>query len=241
MNKRVNMKSFGLIGGTSWRSTVEYYSLINDTINKHFKNNTNPPIYISSLNQNQIHEYQRSDDWDAITELYIEKSIDFQKLDVKGIAFCANTPHKVYSAVQERVQIPILHIADAIAASLKIKNIQTIGLLGTKFTMQDEFIRQRLLEDHGIRSIVPSAEEQTHMQDYLYREFSVGIFNEEAKRYFENVITNLSNNGAKAVVLGCTEFPILLKGYLPKLELVDSLKSHCSMIIDFILDSKNSK
>lgn len=233
------MIKFGLIGGTSWYSTIEYYTLINQKINSIFGNNTNPELYISSLNQKQIHDYQRQDDWKTIAKLYNQKCLELQRIEVEGIAFCANTPHKIYEDVTHNISVPILHIADSIAETIKGKKLKTAGFLGTQFSMQEPFIKEKLLQDHNISTIVPEIETQRKIQDYIYTELSIGIFNQSTRSFFTSVIDSLVMKGAECIVLGCTEFSLLLKNSSCNVILVDSLHSHCDSITTFILN-KNS-
>ncbi len=229
------MRRFGLIGGTSWYSTVEYYTLINQSINKHFGNNTNPPLYVANLNQKAIHDYQKANDWNSIAKLYIEKAHELQQLDVAGLAFCANTPHKIYDEVQRNCPVPVVHIADSIAKTAKDNRLSTVGLLGTRFTMQADFIKQRLQQGHGISTQVPEAEMQDQIQQFVYDELSEGVFLKSTQAFFIDLIKSLVRQGTQGVVLGCTEFPILLQGVTCDTLLIDSLQSHCAAIVDFIL------
>ena len=229
------MKKFGLIGGTSWYSTAEYYGLINKSVNTLYGNNTNPPLYLINLNQNEIQSYQRSDDWDSIAQIYIERSMELERIGVEGLAFCANTPHKVFAEVAKRISIPILHIADSIAKKAKAQQLSQLGLLGTRFTMQDGFIKNVLTEKHGIRTIVPEHEVQLKIQRCVYEELSVGKLLASTQSFFKGIIADLVSNGAQGVILGCTEFPLLLKNVACEVVLIDSLKCHCDYIIDFIL------
>ncbi|SHJ96141.1 aspartate racemase [Rubritalea squalenifaciens DSM 18772] len=230
------MKTLGLIGGTSWHSTVEYYSTLNRAINQHYGNNTNPPLHLVSLNQHEIHELQRSGDWQTISTIFIDAAQKLARSGCDAIALCANTPHKIYEPLQESLNIPVLHIADAIADSVKAQDLDCIGLLGTRFTMQEDFIRGRLLSQHQITSLVPAPTEQDIIQQHFYDKLSMGIFDDESRAAFLKIIEKLATKGAKAVVLGCTEFPILLRDSQSQLPLIDSLQSHCHNLTQYLLD-----
>jgi aspartate racemase len=230
------MKKFGLIGGTSWHSTVEYYATINGLINDRHGDNTNPPLRIISLNQRQIHDLQRSDDWDAIADIFAEAALELQGVGVDGIALCANTPHKVFDQLRTAVSIPILHIADAIGATLEDVGLDTAGLIGTRFTMSQDFIKGRLADRYQVKTVVPTVSEQSEIQNLIYEKLSVGVFDECAKEFILGIIDSLSKRGARAIILGCTEFPILLKGTQCPMPLIDSLKCHCEAIARYILD-----
>lgn len=233
------MRKFGLIGGTSWRSTIEYYATINKLINDRHGDNTNPPLRIISLNQKQIHDLQRDDDWDAIADIFVSAALELQGLGVEGIALCANTPHKVFNELRNSLSIPILHIADAIGTTLKRDGLDAAGLIGTRFTMSQGFIKDRLLERYQMKIIVPTTNDQEKIQGLIYDELSVGLFENPTKKFFLKVIDSLAARGAQAVILGCTEFPLLLNDADCPIPLIDSLTCHCEAIVRYILDEEN--
>ncbi len=233
------MKTFGLIGGTSWHSTVEYYATINRLINERHGDNTNPLLRIISLNQKRIHELQRSDDWDAIAEIFETAARELQADGADGIALCANTPHKVFDRLHASVAVPILHIADAIGAALVKDGVDTVGLIGTRFTMAEDFIKGRLKRQFQVKTIVPTDSEQHDIQELIYHKLSVGVFDDASRAFILQVIERLAQRGARAVILGCTEFPLLLSGVPCAIPLIDSLKCHCDAIVDCILDGGN--
>jgi len=229
------MRKFGLIGGTSWHSTVEYYSTINRLINDHYGDNTNPPIRIVSLNQKQIHDLQRSDNWDAIADIFVGAAFELQELGVEGIALCANTPHKVFDQLYNSVSCSIVHIADAVGSTLEKGGVSTAGLLGTRFTMSQDFIKGRLLDRYQIETIVPTVLEQNEMQERIYKELAVGTFDDNTKAFCLGIVDSLAEKGAEAVILGCTELPLLLEGVSCPTPVVDSLRCHCEAIARYIL------
>ncbi|MDP0492661.1 MAG: amino acid racemase [Verrucomicrobiota bacterium JB023] len=231
------MKKFGLIGGTSWHSTVEYYTTINRTINEHYGDNTNPPLRLINLNQKLIHDYQRADDWDGVAGVFIDAVRELNSLEVEGMALCANTPHKVYDRLAEQSTSPILHIADSIGSEVEEVGITTVGLLGTRFTMSENYIKSRLCEHYGIKTLVPSEEQQELIQKQIYHELSVGQFTKETKELCLTIVAEMAERGAAAIVLGCTEFPLLLKEIEMPIPAVDSIACHCRDISRFILES----
>ena len=232
------MRKFGLIGGTSWHSTVAYYATINKLVNEHYGDNTNPPLRIASLNQHEIHRLQRADDWDAIAEILLRAAVELQQIGVRGIALCANTPHKLFDRLQRGLSVPILHIADAIGAALRQGGWETVGLLGTRFTMTEDFIKGRLAAERGVEVLVPPAADQAEIQDQIYSKLSYGMFGEEPRRFLTEHIERLAEAGAEAVILGCTELPLLMKGASRSVPLVDSLNCHCTSIVRYILDDQ---
>lgn len=230
------MKKFGLIGGTSWHSTIDYYAQINRRVNQHHGDNTNPPLCLISLDQKQVHDLQRAGDWDAIAGIFVSAALELQGLGVEGIALCANTPHKIHDPLSAALSVPVLHIADAMGDTLTHAGLHTVGLMGTRFTMSQDFIKGRLLERYQVKTVVPTDAEQDAIQRLVYEELSVGVFSDSAKAFFLEVVDSLAAQGAQAVILGCTEFPILLKDTQAPVPLIDSVVCHCESITRFILN-----
>lgn len=229
------VKKVGLIGGTSWHSTMEYYAGINRAINEWHGDNTNPPLFLANLNQKEIHDLQRLGDWDGIAALFVDAAKTLELTGVDGISLCASTPHKIHGALVDAVDVPVLHIADAIAMTLKQNDWRKVGLIGTRFTMEEDFIKGRLRSAHQVETVVPGAAVRGEIQDLIYDRLSVGVFEDAARAFVLDVVEALANDGAQAVILGCTEFPLLLKDTRCETPLVDSLKSHCEWIVQFIL------
>jgi aspartate racemase len=234
------MKPFGLIGGTSWHSTLEYYQNLNGSINRFYGNNTNPTLHIISMDQHTIHHLQSEGNWNTIADIIKKHALELQNAGVKGIALCANTPHKVLPMVQDAVQVPFVHIADAVGDDIKKHGWSKVALLGTIFTMQEDFIKGKLLRDYQIECIVPCIEDQTWMQEAIIEEMSVGVFTEETKARCLQMIDSFSDQGAEAVILGCTEIPLLLRNTNPSIPTIDSLTCHCEKIVSFILEDELS-
>lgn len=233
------MKAFGLIGGISWRSTMNYYERINETINQLSSDNTNPFLNLISLNQREIHDLQRAGDWKRIAEIFTEAALKLSRSGVEGIAFCANTPHKIYWEVQSRLDIPILHIGDAIAIEASQQQWTRLGLIGTRFTMSEPFLKDRLA-DKGLEVLVPSSAIQAEMQTRIYDELSTGNFDSLQQTHALEVIHSLVDAGVDAVILGCTEFPLLLREYACDVPLIDTIQVHCDQIVRFITETTTS-
>jgi aspartate racemase len=231
-----DMKVLGLIGGTSWYSTVEYYRNINEAVNDAYGNNTNPPLILYNLNQREVHELQRGNQWDAIAALLTEAAVRLRAAGAQGIMFCANTPHKVYAQVAKNIDLPILHIADATGAAIRSKGLKKVGLIGTQYTMEDGFIAERLKERYGIETIVPgvsTARQELHR--IIQKELDVGIFKADSKKYVLQQIAELRHRGAQGIVLGCTEFPLIIKSEDVAVPIFDTTLLHSQMAVDFIL------
>lgn len=224
------MRTLGLIGGTSWHSTIVYYRLINELAAKRTGSHANPPLILYSLNA----ELMRANEVEKIKTTYLHIA---RKLEITGaaaIVICANTPHLVYDFVQEKISIPILHIADAVGVSALSKGFNRIGLLGTRSTMQGDFLTRRLKDKFGIQTLVPELEFQDEIHHYIASELTKGKFTESAKLFFLDHIQLLKERGAQAVIMGCTELPLLISAEDSDLPLLQSTNLHAQMAVDFI-------
>lgn len=230
------LKKLGLIGGISWHSTVEYYSYLNQLVNNYFNNNTNPPLILLNLDQCYMHSLQRSGNWDSIVKMLIDACDKLQQAGASSVIFCANTPHKVYDEVQRHSTIPILHIAHAIGMSIKKRGLCKVGLIGTIFTMEESFIKEILKDDYNITVIVPEKEEnRKRLHTIIQNELSHGIINPETKKYILDQLMLLEKRGAEGIILGCTEFPLIIKQKDLEIPIFNTTLIHAQMGADFIL------
>jgi aspartate racemase len=235
------MRKVGLIGGTSWYSSLEYYRMINQQCNDHFGNNTNPPLCLVNLNQEEIHSLQQAGQWDQIAQLILSHAQKLEAMGMEALAFCANTPHKVIPLIQNQLRIPFLHIADAIVADIQSHGWSKVGLLGTRFTMAENFLKDRIAIGNAIEVIVPEENMQMELHRWIAEDLSMGIFSSNAQQCFLQAIDNLSAKGAQAVILGCTEIPLLLKGLETSLPTIDTLRCHAEYITDYMVFMKPLK
>lgn len=235
IKNNLGMNVLGLIGGTSWHSTIEYYSAINETVNTHYGNNTNPPLLVYTLNQAEVHRFQVENKWDSIAHMLVNAGLNLNKAGAESVLFCANTPHKVYDAVQEKLDIPVIHIADATASAIHKKELKKVLFLGTKYSMQENFITKRI-EDNGIDVLVPQEQEVIdELHRIIIEELTYGNIVESSKAYVLNVIKNSVEAGAEGVVLGCTEFPLMIFQDDLETPIFDTTKIHSMAGVDFIL------
>jgi aspartate racemase len=225
------MKTLGMIGGTSWYSTVEYYSLINQKVADEIGRQGNPPLIIHSLNI----ELMREQNWDKINTKYLETAQKLESAGAAAIIICANTPHKVYDYVQPELSIPILHIADATGMEAKNRDLKTLGLLGNKPTMTGNFIADRLRTTFQIETIIPEVQHIDQSHHYVSKELTQGIFTEDARQFFRQQIDLLKNRGAEGVILGCTELPLLFKDEVLSIPQLATTHLHVEMAVNFIL------
>ncbi|MCC1485090.1 aspartate/glutamate racemase family protein [Winogradskyella immobilis] len=229
------MKTLGLIGGTSWHSTIEYYKYINQEVNDFFGDNTNPPLLLYTLNQSAIHKYQTENNWEAIAELILKAANSLIAAGAEQLMLCANTPHKVYPIVLQEINIPILHIADATAEAINNMNINKVCFLGTKYTMTEPFVSNRIA-DHNIDVLLPETEKQINeLHRIIQQELTYGKIIEKSKTYVLDVIQSLVELGAEGVVLGCTEFPLMINASDLKIPIFNTTLIHAKAGTNFIL------
>ncbi len=226
------MKKIGLIGGTSWHSTIVYYRLINEMVGEKIGTQANPELLIYSLNV----ELMREQNVEKINNKYLKIAQTLQTAGAEALVICANTPHMVYKFVQPQINIPILHIADAIGIEAKRLNLSRLGLLGTLPTMKGDFISSHLKENYEIETIIPDNEYLKQNHDYISEELTKGIFSEEAKKFYLHQMELLRGKGAQGIILGCTELPMLIEQKDFDLPLIATTQLHAKMASDFILD-----
>jgi aspartate racemase len=230
------MKTLGLIGGTSWHSTVEYYRYINQAINDYYGNETNPPLIIYNLDQRAIHDLQLEGRWDKIADIYSDAGIRLRTAGARAVLFAANTPHRIYGEVSQRIGIPVLHIADATGVAIQHAHLNKVGLLGTKYTMEDGSIPQWLREHYAVDVLVPGSQSvRDELHRMIQRELGMGIFKPASKRYVLDQIEDLRQRGAQGVILGCTEFTLIISQADVQIPAFDTTRLHAQMAVDFIL------
>ncbi len=231
------MNKLGLIGGTSWHSTVEYYKYINQSVNDYFGNNTNPPLMVYTLNQSLVHQYQIENKWEDIAGLIIEAAKSLERAGVQMLMFCANTPHKVYDIVMAQVNTPILHIADATSDAIKSKDIKRVCFLGTKYSMKESFVTGRISES-CIEVLVPSSEKDINeLHRIIQEELTYGKIISSSKRYVISVIQSFVDRGAEGVILGCTEFPLMITPSDLSIPIFNTTEIHAKAAVNFILNN----
>ena len=226
------MNLLGMIGGTSWHSTIEYYRLLNELVGDKIGTQQNPPLLLYSLNV----KLMRENDSEKIKNSYLEIAQKLESAGAKAIIICANTPHMVYDFVQPKINVPILHIADAVAKEAKQKSYKKLGLLGTRPTMQGDFLQGRLRDKHQIETLIPADNfiDETHR--FISEELTQGKFTDVAKKFYLEQMQLLKERGAEAIILGCTELPMLIKEKDTEIPLLDTTKLHAEMATEFILN-----
>lgn len=219
------MRTLGLIGGMSWESTVSYYREINEAVKRQLGGLHSARLVLFSVDFHEIEQLQRSGEWEKAGEVLAQAASALERAGAEGLLICANTMHKVAAQVQSAVSIPLLHIADPAAAAIKAAGLTRIGLLGTRFTMEQDFYRERL-ESHGLKVLIPGEEDRAVVHAVIYDELCLGIVREESRKKYLDIIDRLVGNGAQAIVLGCTEISLLIRPTDARVSLFDTTALH---------------
>lgn len=204
------MKTIGLLGGMSWESTVTYYQIINETVKKELGGLNSAKILMYSVNFEEIERYQASGDWDKSAAVLSDAAQRLERAGADFIVICTNTMHKVAPEIRKHISIPLLHIAEVTADKLKAHKIETVGLLGTKYTMTQEFYKD-VLVDAGIKVLTPDGAAIETINSIIFNELCLGTIRESSKRVFLRAIDWLKSRGAQGVILGCTEIGLLIQ------------------------------
>jgi len=228
------MKTIGMIGGTGWPSTLEYYRIVNQETNRRLGGLNSAKIMLSSFNYAEIDALNKKEDHAGVYKLVLDAAQRLKKCSVDCIALCANTLHQYVEDLEKETDLRIVHIAGATAKEIKRSGISKIGLLGTRFTMEMDFYTKKLKEA-GIDSIVPDKPERLFIHNAIMNELLKEEFKEETKEKFLNIINDLEQRGARGIVLGCTEIPLLIKQKDSGLPVINTLEIHAKAIVDFAL------
>lgn len=229
MNKK--QKTIGLLGGMSWESTATYYRELNEGIKAKLGGLHSAKICLVSVDFAEIQRLQHIEDWDGTAAILSEAAAAIEKGGADFLLICTNTMHKVAPQIEANISIPILHIADATAQRLREANIKKVGLLGTRFTMEQDFYKGRLVEKCGIDVIVPEELEREDIHAVIYNELCLGTINENSRQRYLKIIEQLAANGAEAVILGCTEIALLVQQNHTATPLYDTTAIHAEQAV----------
>ena len=219
------MRTIGLIGGMSWESTVPYYQVINRVVQKKLGGLHSAKCLLYSVDFFEIEECQARGDWDKSAVILADAARRLEAAGADFIVICTNTMHKVADAIAEAIRIPILHIAEVTADRLTAEGIRTVGLLGTKYTMEQDFYKERLIA-RGMQVLVPGAPQRERLNAIIYDELCLGIIRQESKDYYLEALAALHAQGAEAVILGCTEIELLISQADSAVRLFDTTYIH---------------
>jgi aspartate racemase len=225
------MKTIGLLGGMSWESTADYYRTINTGIKENLGGLHSAQIALYSIDFAKVEKFQHENNWQGAADLLIDAALKVQAAGADFLLLCTNTMHKVADQVEASLQIPLLHIADATAKKLVADGIKTVGLLGTAFTMGEDFYRDRLERKFDLEVITPNASDREVVHNVIYQELCVGKTSNESKTEYLRIIEALANDGAEAVILGCTEIGMLVNQSGTQIKLYDTAKIHAEAAV----------
>ncbi len=220
------MKTLGLIGGMSWESTVPYYQQINQTVREQLGGLHSARIMLYSVDFAEVEQLQVSGQWQAAGSLLADIARKLEAAGADALVICTNTMHKVADAVQAAVRIPLLHIADPTALAIQHAGLQKIGLLGTRFTMEQDFYRCRLENQHGLTVLTPPPADRELVHQIIYGELCLGVVKETSRQTYQRIITDLQAQGAQGIILGCTEIAMLIQAQHCALPLFDTTALH---------------
>lgn len=228
------MKTVGIIGGMSWESTSTYYRRLNQLINERLGGLHSAELILASVDFAPIENMQSKGDWNAAASALVTKARQLEKAGAESIVIATNTMHKVAPEIEAAVSIPLIHIVDAIAEHLRQNSINQAGLLGTRFTMQQPFYKDRL-EKQGIKVLIPNEDDSKTVDGIIFKELCHGQFTGDARKQYLKVIDDLSAKGAQGVILGCTEIGLLVRQEHSELPLFDTTEVHCQAIADWMI------
>ena len=220
------MQTIGLIGGMSWEPTIPYYKKINETIKHYLGGLHSAKIILYSVNFQEIEQLQRDDKWEEAGQILLSGALALERAGADFLVLCTNTMHKVAPVIESSISTSLLHIVDPTASAIKSAGYKQVALLGTRFTMEQDFYKKRLLHEHGINVLIPSPEERELVHHIIYNELCLGILNENSRRLYLNIIENMAKQGAEAIILGCTEISMLIRPEHTNVSLFDTTEIH---------------
>ena len=229
------MKIIGLIGGMSWESTTSYYQLINQRIKEKLGGLNSAKCILYSVNFEEIEKYQALGQWEESGKLLSDVASTLEKAGAEVIILCTNTMHKVTPQILDAINIPFIHIAEATAQELKTKNITKVALLGTKYTMTQDFYKSKLENQH-IEVLIPNNDEIEYINKIIYDELCLGIISEKSKLIYLEIINSLTKKGAQGVILGCTEIGLLIKQQDTDIPIFDTTYIHAIKVADYSIE-----
>lgn len=229
------MKTIGLLGGMSWESTLEYYRIINHTVKMHLGGTHSAQCLLYSVDFAEMEALQHANEWDALTEAMIAAIRRLEHGGAECLVICTNTMHRLADEVQAATPLPLIHIADATAAAVKAQGLQTVGLLGTRFTMEGDFYRGKLEREHSLKVLLPDEAGREAVHRVIYDELIHGIIRAESRQVYVEIIADLQAQGAQGVILGCTEIPLLVGQSDVVIPVFDTAALHAQAAVEWAL------
>ena len=229
------MKTIGMIGGMSWESSIEYYRIVNETVKEKLGGLHSAKSVMVSVDFAEIEALQHAGKWDEATQAMIAAAQHVEAGGADFVVICTNTMHKMADDVEAAIDIPLLHIADATADEIKKRGLQAVGLLGTKFTMEEDFYRGRLVEVHGLEVLIPGTDDREIVHRVIYDELVLGEIKSESRNQYRRIIEKLIAAGAQGIILGCTEIGLLVKEEDSSVPLFDTTYIHAVSAVEYAL------
>jgi aspartate racemase len=229
------MKVIGLLGGMSWESTTEYYRLINEAVKERLGGLHSAKCVLYSVDFAEVAELQRQGKWSDAAQLLAVAAQNVERAGAELVVLCTNTMHKVADTIQARIGIPLLHIADATAEKVKQAGIRRVGLLGTRFTMEDDFYQDRLISQFGLEVLIPGPKDRETVHRIIYEELCLGIIRSESKARVASIMTRLGKMGTEGIILGCTELGLLIRAKDSHVPLFDTTHVHALAAVEHAL------
>jgi aspartate racemase len=230
------MKTIGLIGGMSWESSSLYYQIINRSVQEKLGGVHSCKSLLYSVDFDEIALFQKKGEWEKLSAIMVDAARKLEKGGADFIVLCTNTMHKVSDEIEKNISLPFLHIVDATAEKIKEKDFKKIGLLGTSFTMEQDFFKGRLLEKHQIETLIPSEKQRADVHRIIYEELVKGIISNTSRNLFLEIIADLLDKGAEGIVLGCTEIELLVTNEYTNAELFNTAEIHAKKAVEFALE-----
>jgi aspartate racemase len=234
------MKTIGLLGGMSWQSTLGYYRAINEGITNKLGGLHSAKIAMYSVDFAPIEKLQNAGDWDGMAKMLSKAAQSIQDAGADFLLICTNTMHKVAPEIEAAIQIPLLHIADATAEILVNEGVRSVGLLGTAFTMEQEFYKGRLIKNYGLQVLVPNKDDRQIIHKVIYQELCLGKIKLDSKAEYLRIIDALAAHGAEAVILGCTEIGMLVNQSDTIVRLLDTTAIHAEKAVEYATQQGHS-
>ena len=229
------MKTIGLLGGMSWESSAQYYRIINQSIKQALGGLHSAQCLLYSVDFAEIETLQMRGAWSEAAKLLSDAAQRLERGGADFVVLCTNTMHKVAPEIQAAIQIPLMHIADPTAEAVQRRGIRTIGLLGTRFTMEQAFYKGRLTQQHGLHVLVPSADDQAIVHRIIYDELCLGQMLTESRHAYQAIMERLVSAGAEGIILGCTEISLLVKAEDSRVPLFDTTELHAQAAVEYAI------
>lgn len=229
------MKTIGMIGGMSWESSIEYYRLINEGVQARLGGLHSAKSVMVSVDFAEIEELQHEGRWEEATQIMVRTAQEVERGGADCVVICTNTMHKMAEAVQAEIDIPLLHIADATAECIRTQGLRRVGLLGTSFTMEEDFYKGRLEQRFGLQVLIPGTQERQVIHRVIFDELVLGKIEQRSKEQYLAIIDELVRQGAQGIILGCTEIGLLVKQSDCRVPIFDTTEIHATAAVEWAL------